>query len=81
MKAKEINEFFLSKAHWIDRDTTLDKIIIGDENKEVKKILVSWMSTLSCVEYAIENGFDMIITHECTFWIHENELEIGRAHV
>lgn len=75
MKAKEINGFFLSLAPWIDPKKTLDKIIIGNPNKTIKKILVSWMSTQSAIEYAVSNGFDMLISHECTFWIHENEVE------
>jgi len=75
MKAKEIHQFFLNLAPWIDGNKTLDKIIIGNPEKEINKVLISWMSTKSAVEYAVENKFDMLITHECTFWIHENELE------
>ena len=75
MKAEAILEYFLSQATWQDRRTTVDRIIMGDPHKEVKRILVTWMSTLPAVQYAIEHGFDMLMTHEPTFWIHANEIE------
>lgn len=75
MKAKEILEYFLSRADWFDKTNTVDKIINGDPEKEIRKVLVTWMSTMDAVKYAAANGFDMIMTHEPTFWIHANELE------
>ncbi len=75
MKANEILNHFLSLADWFDKTATVDRIIMGDPQKDVNKILVTWMSTLQAVEYAVEHGFDMIMTHEPTFWIHSHELE------
>lgn len=75
MRAEEILEHFLSRAPWVDRNNTVDRIILGDPKKEIKKVLVTWMSTLPAVRYAVENGFDMLMTHEPTFWIHANEVE------
>jgi len=53
----------------------VDRIIVGDGEKDVKRVLVTWMSTLPAVRYAAEHGFDMVMTHEPTFWLHENEAE------
>jgi putative NIF3 family GTP cyclohydrolase 1 type 2 len=75
MKAEGVLHYFLSRADWFDKSTTVDKIIMGDPNKEIHKVLVTWMSTLAAIRYAAENGFDMLMTHEPTFWIHANELE------
>lgn len=75
MKAKEILEFFLNKADWFDKTKTVDRIIIGNPEKEINSILVTWMTHRDTIDYAIANGFDMIMTHEPTFWFHENELE------
>lgn len=75
MRAKEILEHFLSRAPWVERVNTVDRIILGDPDREIKRVLVTWMSTLPAVRYAIENGFDMLMTHEPTFWIHANEIE------
>lgn len=75
MKAIDILNHFLSLAHWVDRSSTVDRIIAGDPEKEVKKVLVTWMSTMDAVKYAVAQGYDMIMTHEPTFWIHSTELE------
>jgi len=75
MKASEILNYFLDLGDWVDRSNTVDKIIIGDPKKEISKILVSLYPDIKAIKYAIDNGFDMLITHEPTFWFHANELE------
>lgn len=75
MKAEEILDRFLSVASWVDRASTVDKIIMGDPQKNIRKILVSLYPDLRAVKYAIDNSFDMLITHEPTFWNHSAELE------
>lgn len=74
MTAKEILQYFLDQSDWVDKKNTVDKIIIGDENKEIHSVLVTWMIHDNTINYAIENGFDMIMTHEPTFWFHADEL-------
>jgi putative NIF3 family GTP cyclohydrolase 1 type 2 len=79
MKAINILNFFKSQAYWIDSAHTVDRIILGDPDKEIKRILVSWMSSIKAIEKSIAEGFDMLITHEPTFWVHAEELEtIGK---
>lgn len=75
MKAKEILQFFLDKADWFDKTQTVDKIVIGNPEKEVSSILVTWMIHNDTIDYAIKHGYDMIMTHEPTFWFHADELE------
>jgi len=75
MKAKEVLNFFLEAADWVDRSNTVDRIIIGDPEKEISDILVSLYPDLKAINYAIDHGFDMLITHEPTFWFHLNEVE------
>ncbi|HHY83473.1 MAG TPA: hypothetical protein GX505_12485 [Clostridiales bacterium] len=75
MKASEILNHFLGLADWVDRSNTVDKIIIGDPEKEISRILVSLYVDRKAIKHAIDNGFDMIITHEPTFWFHANEVE------
>lgn len=79
MKAGSILEHFLALADWVDKIRTVDKIIIGDADADIKSILVTWMCDLYAVEYAVKNNYDMIMTHEPTFWIHENELQMLSA--
>ncbi|MBM4038306.1 MAG: hypothetical protein FJ290_07320 [Planctomycetes bacterium] len=75
MKAIEINQHFLSKASWVDPAKTVDRVIIGDPQKEVRRVLVTWIASFRAVRAAVERGVDMLMTHEPTFWVHANELE------
>lgn len=74
MKANDLLTHFLSIAPWVDPNDTVDKIIIGDPNKELSKILVAWQASLAVVQYAIDGDYDAIITHEPTFYFHSDEL-------
>ena len=38
MKAKDLLEHFLSRADWVDRSNTVDRIIAGNPDKEVEQI-------------------------------------------
>ena len=73
MKARGILTHFISRADWVDPSRTVDKIILGDSNKEISTVLVTWISSLHAVRVALEGRFDMVITHEPTFWDHRNE--------
>lgn len=75
MKAVEIRNHFLSVADWVAPEKTVDQFILGDPQKEVKTTLVTWISNFSAVRTAVEGRFDMLITHEPTFWEHSNEEE------
>jgi putative NIF3 family GTP cyclohydrolase 1 type 2 len=75
MKTIDILNFFKSQAFWIDPVHSVDKIIVGDPDKDVKRVLVSWLSSFNAIERAAGGGFDMLITHEPTFWVHADELD------
>jgi len=75
MKAIEINRHFLSLATWVDPGKTVDRVIVGDPDKEIRRILVTWISSFAAVRVAVERGVDLLMTHEPTFYVHANELE------
>lgn len=75
MRAKDILEHFLSQANWVDRSRTVDRILMGDPERDVRRVLVTWMSTMNAVQAAVDGGYDLLMTHEPTFWIHANEVE------
>ena len=74
MKAHELLSHFLNQSPWIDPATTVDRIIIGDANKNIGKLLVVWQPSLEAVTYAAAGGYDAIMTHEPTFYFHKDEL-------
>ncbi len=75
MKAIHLLEHFLFRADWVDRETTVDKIIVGDPEKDVQSALVTWISSFAALRTAAERGFDVLVTHEPTFYSHRNELD------
>jgi putative NIF3 family GTP cyclohydrolase 1 type 2 len=54
---------------------TVDTIIIGDAEKEIRTVLTTWICSMDAVQAAIDGGFDAIITHEPTFYFHRDEQE------
>ena len=79
MKAIDILNAFLDRADWVDRANTVDRIIIGDPEKEVRSALVTWISSLAAVRAAIARHADMLVTHEPTFYVHRQEHEKWEA--
>jgi putative NIF3 family GTP cyclohydrolase 1 type 2 len=73
VKAVEIREHFLSVADWVDPEKTVDRIIVGDPQRDIHRVLVTWISSFAAVRHAAERGYDMLITHEPTFWEHRND--------
>lgn len=73
MKASEIAEHFMSVADWVDPANTVDGIIIGDPEKYVRTALVTWISSMDAVREAADRGFDLLVTHEPTFYAHRGE--------
>lgn len=77
MKAKAILDYFLTAGDkWVDRRSTVDRIVVGDPNREVSRCLVTWMSGFPACREAAKRGVDLLITHEPTFWDpHDREPE------
>ena len=76
LTAIELRQHFLSQANWVNPDKTVDRVIMGDPKKDIRRILVTWISSLQAIEIAIQRGFDMLITHEPTFWSHWDEEKV-----
>ncbi|NLE45226.1 MAG: hypothetical protein GX620_10935 [Chloroflexi bacterium] len=66
----QVLEHFLSRAAWVDRQNTVDRIIIGDAEPDVDRCLVTWMPSLAALKVAVEEGYKLVVCHEPTFWEH-----------
>ena len=76
MKVKELLSHFQEQSRdWVNPEKTVDRVIIGDPEKDVSSVLVTWMSTFYAVKRAVEKGVDLLITHEPTFFEHFDETE------
>ena len=57
------------------RNQTVDNIIAGTAETPVKGIATTMMATLDGVQRAAANGKNMIITHESTFFSHQDQTD------
>ncbi len=73
MTPNEILQHFISLSNWIDPANTVDRIIIGDPEKDFDSCLVTWMPSQLALQAAIDNNINLIIAHEPTFWNHHDE--------
>jgi putative NIF3 family GTP cyclohydrolase 1 type 2 len=51
---------------------TVDRILAGNADIAVGGVAVTMMATLDVIERAVASGKNMIITHEPTFYVHED---------
>jgi putative NIF3 family GTP cyclohydrolase 1 type 2 len=54
------------------RTTTVDRILAGNADTPVRGVAVTMMATLDVIQRAVSSGKNMIITHEPTFYVHED---------
>jgi putative NIF3 family GTP cyclohydrolase 1 type 2 len=57
------------------RDRTVDNIIAGSPDTPVQGIAVTMMATLDVVQRAAAAGKNMVITHEPTYYSHQDKLD------
>ena len=57
------------------REQTVDKIVAGEPETMVKGIATTMMATLDVIERAAAAGKNMVITHEPTFYSHEDAID------
>lgn len=72
MKVKEILEHFLSRSEWVDRENTVDRVIVGDPEADVDRCVVTWMPSFKAVRETARREARLLICHEPTFWNHRD---------
>lgn len=77
MRAKDIIEHFLSRADWVDRTQTVDRVIVGDPEGEFDHCIVTWMPSMKALRYMVARGVRLLICHEPTFWNHRDECPVA----
>ncbi len=74
MKAADIVGHFLSQASWVQPGKTVDRVIVGDENAEFSRCVVSWMPSMAALEEMVRRDVRLMICHEPTFWNHHDQI-------
>jgi putative NIF3 family GTP cyclohydrolase 1 type 2 len=57
------------------RTETVDRIVAGDGAAPVKGIATTMMATLDVLQRAAAAGKNLVITHEPTFWLHQDTVQ------
>ena len=57
---------------------TCDTIKAGEPDREVKKVAVSMFATVDTIQKAVEWGADLLIVHEPTFYVHMDDVTLGK---
>jgi len=80
MKARDIRDHFLSRADWLHRTKTVDRIIVGDPERDVTRCLVAWMPSFEAIRTAVARGVELLVCHEPTFWDHWDDSPQNKPH-
>ncbi len=74
MKVREIVDRMIYKTGVtpLPPEKTCDKLMVGDFDREVNKIAVTFMATVDVIKKAADMGVDLIITHEPTWFTGED---------
>ena len=70
IRVGDVAEHFVSRADWVDRTRTVDRVIAGDPDGEVDRCLVTWMPGMTALRATVERGIRLLVCHEPTFWNH-----------
>lgn len=73
MKAGALVEHFLSRADWVDRKDTVDRVIAGDPEADFDRCMVTWMPSFKALRSMVSRGVRLLVCHEPTFWDHHND--------
>lgn len=79
MKVRDIRLHLLSLTPWVDPEKTVDRVIVGNPEKEVTSCLVTWIASLEACQEAVRRRAGLLITHEPTFYSHGDRPEEHNA--
>jgi putative NIF3 family GTP cyclohydrolase 1 type 2 len=74
MRARDLHDYCQQRdGGWVDWDDTVDGFIAGDPDAAVEGIALGWMSYSSALEEAVDEGCNVFVTHEPTFFNHHDD--------
>lgn len=64
MTIRDIIDLLESQGEWVNRSRTRDRILFGDDQTEISKVITCWVATNKVIQYAVEHDIHFIISHE-----------------
>lgn len=74
MTIRDIMDLLESQGEWVNRSCTRDRILFGDDQTEISKVITCWVATNKVIQYAIEHDIHFIISHENPFYLASTSL-------
>lgn len=71
---KDVIDYLLEPAGRLEH--TVDGLVAGDPNAEVKGIATAFMATQEAIEQALKAGANLLISHEGIYYSHENDFAL-----
>ena len=78
VKVQDFLDYIRSIGTWVDWDRTVDRLIVGSAQAEVRQAAVAWIPSLEALREAVRLGCQLFVTHEPTLYSHTEEL--GNMH-
>ncbi|MBP7935244.1 MAG: Nif3-like dinuclear metal center hexameric protein [Phycisphaerae bacterium] len=73
--AQDVHDYLMRLGPWVDLKDTVDTFKAGDPATVVKKMAVAWMSYTWALRQAVEQGCNLFVCHEPTFYDHVDKDE------
>ena len=64
MTIRDIIDLLESQGEWVNRSRTRDRILFGDDQTEISKVITCWVATNKVIQYAVEHDIHFIISHD-----------------
>lgn len=68
--AKDVHDYLMRQGPWVDPKDTVDTFKAGDPGTVVRKMAVAWMSYTWALGQAVQQGCNLFVCHEPTFYDH-----------
>jgi len=75
MQVREVVERIIAACNLPPLEQTCDRLITGEREREVTGIVTTFMATIDVIRQTIEQGANLIITHEPTYFTHLDQIE------
>src|SRR4030043_87977 len=75
MKVREVVEVILDVNGSGKFEKTCDQLIEGDWERQVTGVVTTFMATVDVIQRAIDKGYNLIITHEPTYFTGADRLD------
>jgi putative NIF3 family GTP cyclohydrolase 1 type 2 len=72
---QDVIDFLISQVQGAPFDKTVDTVKSGDPSQKVKGIVTTFMANREVIQKSIEVGANLIITHEPTYYSHEDSTD------